>query len=56
MSKLVGRWRVEDCNTKLNNKIDLSNEHHCGPCGQYVLEKIVSTHNNNTKPEHQKHK
>jgi len=24
----------------MNNKIDLSNEDHCGPCGQYALEKI----------------
>jgi hypothetical protein len=24
----------------MNKKIDLSNEDHCGPCGQYALEKI----------------
>lgn len=36
----LGRWRIEDCNLKLNNKIDLSNEDHCGPCGKYALEKI----------------
>jgi len=24
----------------MNQKIDLSNEDHCGPCGQYALEKI----------------
>jgi len=24
----------------MNHKIDLSNEDHCGPCGQYALEKI----------------
>ncbi len=23
----------------MSNKIDLSNEDHCGPCGQYALEK-----------------
>jgi len=34
----VGRWRIEQCNTKMNQKIDLSNEDHCGPCGQYALE------------------
>ena len=39
-SKPVGRWRIEKCNTMLNNKIDLSNEDHCGPCGQYALTKI----------------
>ncbi len=38
--KPLGRWRMEDCNKKMNNKIDLSNEDHCGPCGQYALEKI----------------
>ena len=35
----VGRWRIENCNKQMNNKIDLSNEDHCGPCGQYALEK-----------------
>jgi hypothetical protein len=23
----------------MNKKIDLSNEDHCGPCGEYALEK-----------------
>jgi hypothetical protein len=35
----VGRWRTEACNNQMNQKIDLSNEDHCGPCGQYALEK-----------------
>jgi hypothetical protein len=39
ISKPVGRWRIEECNIKMNQKIDLSNEDHCGPCGQYALEK-----------------
>ena len=38
--KPVGRWRVENCDKVMNYKIDLSNEDHCGPCGQYALEKI----------------
>jgi hypothetical protein len=33
--KPMGRWRVEDCSKTLNRKIDLSNEDHCGPCGEY---------------------
>ena len=33
----LGRWKIEDCNVKLINKIDLSNEDHCGPCGNYAL-------------------
>ena len=37
ISMPVGRWRIEQCNTKMNQKIDLSNEDHCGPCGQYAL-------------------
>ena len=36
----LGRWKIETCNTKMSNKIDLSNEDHCGPCGQYALEKV----------------
>jgi len=36
----LGRWKIENCNTKMSNKIDLSNEDHCGPCGQYALEKV----------------
>ena len=35
--KPLGRWRMEQCNKKINDKIDLSNEDHCGPCGQYAL-------------------
>jgi len=38
--KPVGRWNIEYCHTKMNNKIDLSNEDHCGPCGQYALTKV----------------
>ena len=39
LPKPLGRWKIEDCNKKINYKIDLSNEDHCGPCGQYALEK-----------------
>lgn len=38
--KVLGRWNIEYCEKKINNKIDLSNEDHCGPCGQYILDKI----------------
>ena len=37
--KVLGRWSIDHCDRKLNNKIDLSNEDHCGPCGQYILKK-----------------
>ena len=39
--KVLGRWNIEICDTKRNNKIDLANEDHCGPCGQYRLEKSI---------------
>ena len=48
MPKPVGRWRIENCNKQMNHKVDLSNEDHCGPCGQYALDKTESTHNKNT--------
>jgi hypothetical protein len=41
--KPLGRWKIENCNKKVNDKIDLSNEDHCGPCGQYALNKIYNT-------------
>ena len=36
---ILGRWNIEKCDLKTNFKIDLSNEDHCGPCGQYLLDK-----------------
>jgi hypothetical protein len=35
--KPMGRWTNEYCYVKTNQKVDLSNEDHCGPCGQYAL-------------------
>ena len=46
LPKPVGRWRIENCNKQMNHKVDLSNEDHCGPCGQYALDKIEITNNN----------
>ena len=40
LPKPMGRWRIENCNKQMISKIDLSNEDHCGPCGQYALNKI----------------
>lgn len=37
--KVLGRWNIEYCDKKINNKIDSSNQDHCGPCGQYILPK-----------------
>jgi hypothetical protein len=38
--KPVGRWSIEKCDVKTNHKVDLSNEDHCGPCGEYTLIKM----------------
>jgi hypothetical protein len=40
--KVLGRWNIDYCNQKINSKIDLSNEDHCGPCGQYILNKNLN--------------
>jgi hypothetical protein len=37
--KVLGRWNIDKCDKKINNTVDLSNEDHCGPCGQYILNK-----------------
>jgi len=37
--KPLGRWSNEYCDVKTSQKVDLSNEDHCGPCGQYALSK-----------------
>jgi len=47
--KILGRWNMEYCDKKMNNKIDLSNEDHCGPCGQYLLDKTKKNINKNVK-------
>ena len=47
IQKPLGRWRIENCNKQMNNKIDLSNEDHCGPCGNYALQKIKDNKNTN---------
>ena len=38
----LGRWNIDYCSKKVNQKIDLSNEDNCGPCGQYAMAKMVS--------------
>lgn len=43
--KVLGRWNIDYCDTKTNNKVDLSNEDHCGPCGQYILDKTIKNTN-----------
>jgi len=40
LPKHLGRWKIDYCKVKINNTVDLANEDHCGPCGQYSLDKI----------------
>lgn len=42
LPKPLGRWNIDYCNKKMDQKVDLSNEDHCGPCGQYVVDKKSS--------------
>ena len=53
LPKPMGRWRVDHSNIQINNKIDLSNQDHCGPWGQYAKipfdETIEKNQNKNKK-------
>ena len=38
----LGRWKLESCHQKINQKIDSSNEDHCGTCANgTILEKPI---------------
>jgi hypothetical protein len=37
----LGRWRIEKCSAVIDNKIDMSNEDHCGPCGVDSAQKRI---------------
>ena len=41
LPKPVGRWSNEYCDIKTSQKVDLSNEDHCGPCGKHVLSEDI---------------
>jgi hypothetical protein len=57
LPKPLGRWKKIECDKQMNYKVDLSNEDHCGPCGQYALSKkkelksniLDKTNENNVK-------
>jgi hypothetical protein len=42
----LGRWNLDYCSKKINDKIELSNEDHCGSCGQYAISKNESNQKN----------
>ena len=35
----LGRWNIENCKKRIDKKVDLANEDHCGPCGNNNLTK-----------------
>lgn len=35
--KELGRWKIDYCKKKIDRKVDLSNEDHCGPCGNEAI-------------------
>jgi len=53
LPKPMGRWSTDYCDKKMIQKVDLSNEDHCGPCGQYALIKQEMENKNimNTKKQ-----
>ena len=40
--RVLGRWNLESCMIKINNKVDLANEDHCGLCSEYRNTKHTS--------------
>jgi S-ribosylhomocysteine lyase LuxS involved in autoinducer biosynthesis len=54
---VYGRWGTEYSTQQLDTRIDLANEDHCGPCGNYSLEKtneISAKKMNNTHSKNRK--
>jgi hypothetical protein len=42
--KILGRWNIDYCDKKINQKIDLANEDHCGTCGEFIFNKSIDLH------------
>lgn len=36
---LLGRWNIVYCDKKIDKKIELNNEDHCGTCNNYYSHK-----------------
>lgn len=47
---VLGRWNIDHSNKVIDRKVDLSNEDHCGPCGQYIMVKREEQIKNQPKP------
>jgi hypothetical protein len=39
----LGRWQLDYCSKKLDYKVNLTNEDHCGTCSSYRLTKVTDT-------------
>lgn len=46
--KPIGRWYRDSCENRISRKVDLTNEDHCGPCGQYIIQEIPNKKITNT--------
>jgi hypothetical protein len=38
ITKPLGRWSLETCDTKIYSRVDLANEDHCGICSVAVMQ------------------
>lgn len=43
--KILGRWKIDYCDKKINAKLDMSNEDHCGTCNEYLINKLKQNKN-----------
>jgi hypothetical protein len=44
----LGRWNIVYCQEKINKKVDLSNEDHCGTCSNF---NFTSSNTDNKKSQ-----
>lgn len=42
-TRIYGRWGTNYSSRQLDARIDLANEDHCGPCGNYRMNKKTDT-------------
>jgi len=47
----LGRWGINTCQNKINTKVDLSNEDHCGPCSYTPKKDNINNINDVPKDE-----
>lgn len=47
-SRPLGRWHIDYCPKKIDNKIDWANIDHCGTCGEYAQLKYKDSNKTST--------